>query len=913
MSRWPLITDFSRMLQNPKIAFRDAELKQCDVEKNNLGQPRPRSGNFATVYKGLKHSGQDFAIRVFNRAANERRERYQFVSNYLKNRRLGSLVDFAYDEKGIRASDGKMYPLVTMEWVPGVTLFEWAKERAHEGYQEAFSIAAEVWLNLVRELAANGIVHGDLQHGNILISSDGQFKLVDYDCMAVPELMGRRNLEMGMVPYQHPARNAETQLFPGLDNFSALVIYVALRALAAQPTLWFTYVDQPEYDKLLFKKEDFDNPMGSGLYRDLLNSPDKQVRDLGHYLFQLAKYDIEQVPPVDEVLLWCNSIEDLLNAREWDKAVQLHQRMGPGEQIPQHLQPLVADAYRRVACREALEKALESGNDAEIQRSYVPELLNDYPAAAPLVERARMAAQSRQLLTTLDAARRMQNWQVFVQTYRANQQTLDALPAAQPFKQEMTRLMRSHQVRKLLSDPAANDRAVIEAWKMLESLGGHPVAEPLRPHVERRIARQNIHELIRSAPNPPTMEFDKELSENLRKGLVGDTPQDKPVRQKCEEAKKRLLALKTIQSAPRQCTADSERVIAEAARLLPKGYHPAIAHRVKQAQQRVKAYQSLEESFEDQASDQAIMEHFRGLERLAGAAMVTEEWDWRVQLAAARVPLLRALQQINKSLPIDQIDRRLLTVWREDILDTCTDATPWKPAYQAAVERKRILPLLKKAVEDGDESTIRALTASPCLQNYPLPPEISQGIEAAQQRAHREREQHRHGLLQSLLDNQRKQFAELFEVNTMREIAESHTYHQATISRWTEEEILPPEKNGLSALENSIEVIDPLHVVLRWNWPSETVSKQCVVAITMKKPAPHELPEDLKEVLYKSTLDHSQWAADGDKREVEVQADWHEAYVCVWTIVDLGFEIFHSPPVELGRLQLERKKRWGIF
>ena len=129
MSKWPLITDFARMLQTPKVAFRDAELKTCAVEKNNLGQPKPRSGNFATVYKGFKGIGEEFAIRVFNRAADERRERYQEVADYLKNKSVPWLVGFKYDEKGIRAPDGKMYPLVTMEWVPGVTLFEWSRQR----------------------------------------------------------------------------------------------------------------------------------------------------------------------------------------------------------------------------------------------------------------------------------------------------------------------------------------------------------------------------------------------------------------------------------------------------------------------------------------------------------------------------------------------------------------------------------------------------------------------------------------------------------------------------------------------------------------------------------------------------------------------------------------------------------------
>ena len=46
-------------------------------------------------------------------------------------------------------------------------------------------------------------------------------------------LDGPSHVVTGMLPYQHPARDDHTPLSPRLDDFSALFIYVALRALAA--------------------------------------------------------------------------------------------------------------------------------------------------------------------------------------------------------------------------------------------------------------------------------------------------------------------------------------------------------------------------------------------------------------------------------------------------------------------------------------------------------------------------------------------------------------------------------------------------------------------------------------------------------------------------------------------------------
>ena len=72
---WPLVSDFSRMLQTPKVAFRDVALRECMVEMDQMGQPKPRSGNFATVYRGYYLDRREFAIRVFNRKTDERQAR----------------------------------------------------------------------------------------------------------------------------------------------------------------------------------------------------------------------------------------------------------------------------------------------------------------------------------------------------------------------------------------------------------------------------------------------------------------------------------------------------------------------------------------------------------------------------------------------------------------------------------------------------------------------------------------------------------------------------------------------------------------------------------------------------------------------------------------------------------------------
>ncbi len=232
---WPLVADFNAVLQNPKAAFRDPQLKQCRIERTSLGQPRPWSGKFATVFHGTLPSGDSLAIRIFNGRSEERRERYTAIHEYLSRGVGSSLVPFDYVPEGILCpKDGEWYPVIKMQWVQGKTLFDWLSQKCAEKNSRAISSLAERWLSLVADLSEHRVAHGDLQHGNVLITAAGDIRLVDYDSMCVPELVGRPNLEIGVEPYQHPARDADTVLSLQIDRFSALFIYLGRTAGSIQ-------------------------------------------------------------------------------------------------------------------------------------------------------------------------------------------------------------------------------------------------------------------------------------------------------------------------------------------------------------------------------------------------------------------------------------------------------------------------------------------------------------------------------------------------------------------------------------------------------------------------------------------------------------------------------------------------------
>jgi predicted Ser/Thr protein kinase len=258
---WPSARHFTEAVQCPGISFSNPLLKETVPAIDRLGMPLVTSGQFAYVYKLKSRSaGCDFAVRCFRGYLGDRDQRYRAIQKHMQSYPLSFLSGFNYETDGILVG-GQRFPILFMKWIEGPTLDLYLDEMM--GRREVLLHLAEEWVKLVGTLREAGIAHGDLQHGNIIVEH-GRLRLVDHDGMFVPEMEGWSSSELGHQHYQHPRRDA--RLFnAGLDNFSSLVIYLSLLALAEQPGLWKEHHDE----NLLFTKTDFIDPSSSSLFNKI--------------------------------------------------------------------------------------------------------------------------------------------------------------------------------------------------------------------------------------------------------------------------------------------------------------------------------------------------------------------------------------------------------------------------------------------------------------------------------------------------------------------------------------------------------------------------------------------------------------------------------------------------------------------
>jgi serine/threonine protein kinase len=270
-------------------------LQQGQPELTPLGLPRVISGGFASVYK-LQCQQRTWVVRCFLRPFQDHEHRYAAISDLLNRVRLPYTVGFTFLREGIRVR-GQWYPILKMEWVRGERLDAFIEQHLEE--PDTIMSLARHWFEMVQALRDASIAHGDLQHGNVLVTTNGELKLIDYDGMYIPELAGEGSHEVGHPHYQHPQRRL-SDFGHYLDNFSAWVIYVSLMGCAIDPELWLKFRGD---ECLLFRRQDFEQPEDSAVLRALESHRDGRIRSLGTLFRSLLDLGPRDVPYLNDRIL----------------------------------------------------------------------------------------------------------------------------------------------------------------------------------------------------------------------------------------------------------------------------------------------------------------------------------------------------------------------------------------------------------------------------------------------------------------------------------------------------------------------------------------------------------------------------------------------------------------------------------
>lgn len=290
MSAYPTMDQYNDAVQHPQTAFSDPVLKAAKIATNGMGLPIALGGGFALTYTATAQ-GRKFAIRCFHKEAKGLEARYGHVDKGLRTASGSYFVGFEYQPTGVLVN-GKRYPIVKMDWVDGDTLGSFLEDNYSN--KNRIERLRQQFIKIEQFLRSNGLAHGDLQNGNVLVKSD--LKLIDYDGIYVPTMAAGQGAELGHKHFQHPKRSA-ADFGPEMDRFSFIVIDLSLRAIDHDSNLFAKYSNG---ENIILTANDFIDPGNSSAFADLKAIP-SLARDTTN-LASICTAPVKSIPTLEDFL-----------------------------------------------------------------------------------------------------------------------------------------------------------------------------------------------------------------------------------------------------------------------------------------------------------------------------------------------------------------------------------------------------------------------------------------------------------------------------------------------------------------------------------------------------------------------------------------------------------------------------------
>ncbi|WP_005031485.1 hypothetical protein [Holophaga foetida] len=290
----PTLGEFQEAILHPPSAFRMLELQGLHPALNRMGKPLSWSGAFGIVFR-MEGGSSFYAVKVFTQEIRDLVSRYHAYQTFLercpqdfKRHLTGSLCL----EQGFLVR-GRPQPCIVMPWIEGKPLNDWVI--ANVAHRERLRWLQGQLRRISRGMGQTGFSHGDLQHGNLLVTEQA-LVMVDYDNLTLPGMPALPSTTSGVPGYRHPQGGPGTALACH-DRFALLESFIALEALMRAPELLRGRMGE---DFMLFQAEDLRNPQRSPLFQGM--SRDSHLRPWADLLMKVCQEAPDRTPELDKLL-----------------------------------------------------------------------------------------------------------------------------------------------------------------------------------------------------------------------------------------------------------------------------------------------------------------------------------------------------------------------------------------------------------------------------------------------------------------------------------------------------------------------------------------------------------------------------------------------------------------------------------
>lgn len=295
---------------NLKILEETRGLLIRDQSKGNYKKVYSTSGGYCVAIPFYKASDVTYQhpqkmVRVWFRIVPLQPSleyRSKVVDSYLTSKNLPYFVKSQYYNEVLSVKD-EVLPGAIMDFIEGEDLIDYLSRcvKLPSCYTLLDQLAMR-FRRMCEDLKMSNISHGDLSGNNIRILPNGEIRLMDYDSICIPELVGKGYSTDGTGGYNHVQR-AGSKMQLNADYFPEIVIYLTILLLRESPYLWEKYLQSDTLNDggMLFTSrmlEDISVLRSSTLYNDIqvVAKKNPEISQVFNILLQSIQCDFNDVP-----------------------------------------------------------------------------------------------------------------------------------------------------------------------------------------------------------------------------------------------------------------------------------------------------------------------------------------------------------------------------------------------------------------------------------------------------------------------------------------------------------------------------------------------------------------------------------------------------------------------------------------
>lgn len=169
-------------------------------------------GALATVYLAFDPFGTPYALKVFPKGAEARRDRELWVGKRLSHPNLNPVLEALDLEEG---------PALLLAYAPGEEMGRWMRRRPER--PQALFVFRQL-LSALAHMHEKGLVHRDVKPENLIVAGTLEARLVDFDLSGPALEAFKKPLRVGTLPYLAPEQVLGQSPGPEADVYAAGVI-----------------------------------------------------------------------------------------------------------------------------------------------------------------------------------------------------------------------------------------------------------------------------------------------------------------------------------------------------------------------------------------------------------------------------------------------------------------------------------------------------------------------------------------------------------------------------------------------------------------------------------------------------------------------------------------------------------------